>query len=71
MNKIIGIVLIVGAVFLAYMGITTLQNSTASAEILGVELSASDGGGQMTGVIYLGLGLVAFLGGLFLIRKKS
>lgn len=71
MNKIIGILIIVGAVALAYFGIDTLSNSTASAEILGVELSASDQGGQMRGIIFLVLAVVAFIGGIFLTSKSK
>lgn len=71
MNRIIGTILLIGAVALVYFGITTFQESTASAKILGVELSATDEGGQTTGIIYLALGVVVFFGGLFMLSRKS
>ena len=68
--KIIGFILLLVAAFLAYQGITTFQNSTASAEILGLEINASDQGGQMTGFIYLGLAVFSGIGGIILLSKK-
>ncbi|GLR15719.1 hypothetical protein [Portibacter lacus] len=71
MKKIIGIVLIVLAVVLGYMGYNQVAESTASAEILGVELTASDEGGQMQGYILLGLGVISLLSGIYLMGKKD
>ena len=70
MRQIIGIVLIVIAIGLAYMGITEFNQSTASVEIANIELSASDGQGKTTAFIYLGLALVSFIAGTFLVAKK-
>lgn len=70
-TKIVGILLIIAAIALGYMGITTFQESTASAKILGVELSASDEGGQITGFLYIGLAIVMGLGGIYLAGRKA
>jgi hypothetical protein len=70
-SKILGIILLLAGVVLAYQGIMTFQNSTASAEILGVELTASDEGGQMTSFIYLGLAVFSGIGGIYLLGQKS
>ena len=71
MKKTLGLVLIVLAIILAYMGYNQVAESTASAEILGVQLTASDQGGQTQGYILLILGVVSLFAGIFLIRKKD
>ena len=70
MNKGIGIALIIAAVVLAYLGITTISSSGESVEVIGIELSAEDSGMKMQGFIYLGLSVVSFIGGLSLMGKK-
>jgi len=71
MNKIIGIVLIIGSLFLGYTGVNKVSNSGESVEVIGIELSASDEGEKTTGFILIGLALVAFAGGVTLTAKKS
>ncbi|NLD22619.1 MAG: hypothetical protein GX670_00085 [Bacteroidales bacterium] len=71
MKTVIGIILIVAALFLGYLGVNQVQESANSVEILGVELSAEDKGGKETGYIQLGLGVVALAGGIFLLSKKK
>ncbi|MFT4536407.1 MAG: hypothetical protein ACI9P5_003783 [Saprospiraceae bacterium] len=70
MNKGIGIVLIVLAVVLAYMGINAVSDSGGSVEVIGIELSAEDSGMKTQGFIYLALSVVSFIGGLSILRKK-
>lgn len=70
MTKLIGIILILAALALAYVGITTINESTASVEIIGIELSASDEGQRSTGFIYVGAALVLFIGGVVLAARK-
>ena len=43
MKKIIGIILIVAALVLGYLGITGLNESSTSVELLGMEIKAQDG----------------------------
>ena len=71
MKQIIGIILIVAALFLGYLGINQVQESANSVEVLGVELSAEDKGGKETGYIQLALGVVALVGGIYLVSKKN
>lgn len=70
-KNIIAILLIVGAIILGYLGITTYQESTASANILGIELSASDEGGQTTAYLYIGLAVILLIGGLVTLNRKG
>ena len=70
MNKAIGIILIIVACGLGYLGANNVNNSEASVEIVGVELSATDEGGKTTGFIYLGLAVVALIGGVTMMGRK-
>jgi len=71
MNKAVGIILIVVAIVLGYMGYNQVAESTASAEILGVEISASDEGGQTSGYIMIGLGVACLIGGIVMMGRKT
>ena len=71
MIKIIGIILIIAALFLGYLGVNQVQESANSVEVMGIELSAEDKGGKETGYIELGLAVVALVGGIFLVSKKE
>ncbi len=71
MKSIIGIILIVVALILGYLGVTQIQESANSVEVLGIELSAEDKGGKETGYIQLTLGVVALVGGIYLVSKKN
>jgi hypothetical protein len=72
MRKIIGIVLIVVALFLGYLGITDLNESSRSVELLGMEITAQDGNTKEKAFMELGLGVVALVAGIYLlgVRKK-
>ena len=71
MKTVIGILLIVAALFLGYLGVNQVQKSANSVEVLGIELSAEDKGGKETGYLELGLGVVALAGGIYLLGKKQ
>jgi len=71
MKKIIGIVLIVLALFLGYTGMTKLSNSGESVEVLGVELSAEDNKAKTMAFVYLGLAVVSLIGGVSLVKSPS
>ena len=70
MKKLLAIVLIVGGLLVGYLGLQNFQKSTNSAEILGVEISANDEGGQMTGIIEIVLALALFGSGIYLAKKS-
>lgn len=71
MRATIGIILIVVALILGYLGITQVQESTSAVKILGIELRAEDKGSKETGFIELGLGIVSLAAGIFLVSKKN
>ncbi|MBL6445414.1 DUF3185 family protein [Fulvivirga sp. 29W222] len=69
-NKIIGIVLIIGGIALSLFGINKISDSTKSISALGVEISASDNSSKNEGMLYLGFGVVVLIGGVVVIRKS-
>lgn len=71
MNKPLGIILIIGALVLGYLGYTKLDNSKADVKIGDLEISASDGKSKQESYIYFGLAAVALVAGLMISRGKS
>ena len=71
MKSTIGIILIVVALVLGYLGVTQIQESTSAVKVLGIELKAEDKGSKESGFIQLGLGVVALAGGIYLVGKRK
>lgn len=71
MKSIVGIVLIVVAIVAGYQGIQKLDNTGAKIDILGAEISVQDKGSKEQAYIYLGVGVIALLAGLAMLRGKS
>lgn len=71
MKKIIGIILIIAALVLGYLGITDLSGSSASVDIMGVEISAEDNSAKEMAYMKIGLGVVALIAGVYLFGKKD
>jgi len=70
LSKIVGVILIAASLFIGYMGVTKVSDSTAEVEVFDVELSASDEGAKTTGYIYVGVAVLLFVGGLYSVNKK-
>ncbi len=70
-KKVIGILLIIGAVALGYFGIKGLQSSEKSTEVLGIELKAQDKGGKEKAYVQLGFAVVALGAGAYLVAAKK
>lgn len=71
MKTVIGIILIVVALILAYLGITGFQESTSAVNILGIELRAEDSSAKEVAIFQLVGAVIAFVGGLFLLNSKK
>ncbi len=69
MKKAIAILLIVAAVVLGYLGITGLNQSEKSVDLLGLEITAQDSETKQTTYIELALGVVALAGGIYLLGQ--
>jgi len=71
MKRVIGIILIVGALVLGYFGINDLSESSTSVEVMGLELKAEDNTGKEKAYIQLGFGVLALIAGVYLIGQKK
>ena len=71
MRMAIGVILIIGALILAYLGITGLQESTSAVNFLGIELRAEDSGAKQVAIIELIGAIIAFKGGIYLLSSKK
>lgn len=69
-GKILGAVLIIGAIYIGYLGINKVANNSKEVEVLGLEIDASNDSGKEQGFIYIGLAIVLFGGGIYSLNKK-
>jgi uncharacterized protein (UPF0333 family) len=71
MNKLIGAVLIIASLAIAYVGINKISQSTESVSVLGVKIEASDNSGKTEGFLFLGLAIVLLAGGIYTVNKPK
>lgn len=70
-SQLIGIILLLGGLYLGYMGITKVSDNSAEVKVLGLEIDASNESGKETGYIYLAAGVLMFGGGIYSLKQKS
>ena len=71
MKKAIGILLIVVALGVGYIGANKLADSTKEVNLLGLKIDASNESGQTQGVVYLALALACLAGGVYTMGKAK
>lgn len=71
MKKLLGIILILGALALGYFGYTKLEEGKAGIKIGDLEVTAQDDSSKQSAYIYFGLGALCLIGGLLVIRGKG
>lgn len=70
-SKIIGIILILGALALGYIGINKIADSTQQINLFGLKIDASNESGQQQGYLYVGAAVVIFCGGVYAMKKSG
>lgn len=65
-----GIVLIIAGIALAVYGVMIFGDSGSSANVLGMEMSVQDNDMRMQSYLFIGLGVAAFFGGIYLSKRK-
>ncbi len=70
-TKIIGAILIIVSLGMAYMGYTKVSENTQEVKVLGLEIDASNESGKQEGCMYLGFAAILFVGGIYTINKKN
>lgn len=71
MKQTIGIVLIIAALALGYLGYDKMQNSKAGIKIGDLEISATDKSTSNDGYVYFGLGAICLVGGMVMLSKSK
>jgi len=70
-NKIAGIILILGSLALGYLGINKISKNTTSVKVFDLKIDMSNESKKEQGYIYLGLAVVLFSGGIYTLKKNS
>ncbi|MDX1829101.1 MAG: hypothetical protein R3342_06090 [Lutibacter sp.] len=70
-NKIAGIILILGSLALGYLGINKISENTTSVKVFDLKIDMSNESKKEQGYIYLGLAVVLFSGGIYTFKKHS
>ncbi len=70
MKKILGIVLLIFALFFGYKGINEINNSTASIELIGLQFGATDEEKERKGYLLTGFSVLLLIGGLSLVDNS-
>ena len=71
MKRLLGLLLIVGALALGYLGYTHLNEGKAQIKLGDLEISAQDKSSKQESYIYFGLGAVCLIAGMMLSRGRS
>ncbi|MCB0596165.1 MAG: hypothetical protein H6557_21390 [Lewinellaceae bacterium] len=70
MKNLIVLILLIAGIALAVMGVQTYQESSASLNLLGMEISANDESGQRSAMLYFALALASLAAGYFVWKKR-
>jgi len=70
-SKIVGIILIIASIAIAYKGYNKISESTAKVNVLGLKLEASDESEKNKGYLILGIGVLLLAGGIYTLNKSK
>ena len=70
MNRTIGVILIVAALFFGFVGVNKLDKSGATVNFLGIKISAQDAGAKDSAYLLFGAGVLCLIGGVLMLRRK-
>ena len=70
MKNLIVLILLIAGIALAVMRVQTYQESSASLNLLGMEISANDESGQRSAMLYFALALASLAAGYFVWKKR-
>lgn len=71
MNRTLGIILIVAALFFGYVGINKINDSEETVNFLGIiKISAEDENEKEVGYLMLAVSAICLVGGVMVMNKK-
>jgi hypothetical protein len=71
LSKIIGAILILISLGIGYIGFNKISDNTTKINLLGLKIDASNESGKQQGYMYLGFGILLFVGGIYTINKSQ
>ncbi len=70
-SKIIGTILIIISLGIGYLSYNKITDSSASVNLLGLKIDASDESGKQEGYLLVALSVVLFAGGIYTLNKAK
>jgi hypothetical protein len=70
LKNLIGLLLVLGGLYVGYLGYDQISESDASVDVLGLDIDISDEAGKQQGYILLGCGVLIFIGGVYTLNRK-
>ncbi len=70
MKTIIGIILVLGGLYVGYLGYQDVKESRTAANIGDIEIAVEDEGSSQQGYLLIGAGVVGLVAGLYLVGRK-
>ncbi len=70
-SKLIGAILIIISLALAYVGFNKVADNSKEINLLGLKIEASDESAKNQGYLYIGLGILLFAGGVYTLNKSK
>ena len=70
-SKIIRALLILVSLGMGYLGYTKIVDNTATVNVLGLKIDASNESGKQEGYLFVGLAVVLFAGGIYTVNKTK
>lgn len=70
-SKILGIALIIISLLIGYIGINKIDDNVKEVNLLGIKIDISNQTEKKQGYLYLGLAVLLFSGGVFIINETK
>ncbi|WP_348063175.1 hypothetical protein [Flavobacterium sp.] len=71
MSKFIGAVLILISLLIGYIGINKIDDNAKEVNLLGLRIDVSNESEKQQGYLYVGLAVLLFSGGIFVVNKTT
>ncbi|HKJ06996.1 MAG TPA: hypothetical protein VJ970_05980 [Flavobacteriaceae bacterium] len=70
-KKVVAVILIIASLVFGYFGITKINESSASIELLEIEVDFSNKDAKTQGYIFVGLAVIFLGGGIYMLREPK
>ncbi len=70
-SKIFGAILIFISLLIGYLGVNKIDDNAKEVNLLGLKIDISNEAEKQQGYLYLGVAVILFAGGIFIINKTK